>query len=198
MGFKAGLLAATAGTIALDAVSYADMLLRGRPASELPTEVVKKLAPLVGWTDILADDEATANKRSALGALLGYANGMAAGAVYGAIRPAFRWVPWPIAGLILGGATLVTSEGLATQLGATDWSTWSAGEWIADIIPRSIYGLTVAAVIEAIDPEIDEELEAVVTGFVEEITSPEPIEPPIATVGATENGFVDDTEIEDP
>ncbi len=151
MSIGSGFLGAAVGTIALDVASYVDMAVRGRPASTLPTEVVKKLAAPVGATALLADDEATKNRQSGIGALLGYAEGLAIGTLYGAIRPAIRAVPWPIAGLALGGLTLVASEGTATKLGATDWATWSAADWISDIIPRSIYGLAVAAVVEALD-----------------------------------------------
>jgi len=66
------------------------------------------------------------------------------------LRPAFAgWLPWPLAGALLGAATLVVSEGSATALGATDWATWSTSDWIADIVPRTLYGLTVAGVCEA-------------------------------------------------
>ncbi|MBC5804149.1 MAG: hypothetical protein GIX03_14350, partial [Candidatus Eremiobacteraeota bacterium] len=58
------------------------------------------------------------------------------------------WLPWPLAGILLGGATLVVSEGMATKLGATDWGTWTPAEWLSDIIPRTFYGLTVAYVLE--------------------------------------------------
>lgn len=54
-------------------------------------------------------------------------------------------------GVILGAVTLVMSEGSATALGATNWSTWStwsASDWISDIVPRTLYGLTTAWVVE--------------------------------------------------
>jgi hypothetical protein len=62
-------------------------------------------------------------------------------------------LPWPIAGVLLGAATLVVSEGSATALGATDWSTWTTSEWLADVIPRTLYGLTVAYVVENLGEE---------------------------------------------
>ena len=36
-------------------------------------------------------------------------------------------------------------------LGATDWSTWSASDWISDIVPRTLFGLSVAYVCEILD-----------------------------------------------
>ena len=145
-----GLLAGAAGTAALDLASYADMLGRGRPPSELPATVVSKLAARIGLSSFAnASDAAAKSRRSALGALFGYGVGLGAGVTYAALRPKVRaWLPWPIAGLIVGAATLVASEGSATALGATDWRTWSTTDWIADIVPRSLYGLTVALTIE--------------------------------------------------
>ncbi len=148
-----GLLAGAAGTIALEIVSYGDMLLRGRPASELPATVVQKIATRMGASEFAhADDAATKARRSAVGALLGYGVGLGAGVGYALMRPNVeRWLPWPIGGAMLGAVTLIASEGSATALGATDWSTWSTAEWIADIVPRTLYGLTAAWVVESFD-----------------------------------------------
>ena len=146
-----GLIAGSAGTAALDLASYADMLLRGRPASELPATVVAKLANKLGLAAFAsADDDASKSRRSALGALLGIGVGLGAGATYALVRPRVEgWLPWPVAGVILGAATLVASEGSATALGATDWGTWSKTDWIADIVPRTLYGITAAWVVES-------------------------------------------------
>ncbi len=147
-----GLLAGAAGTLALDVYTYLDMLLRGRPASELPSTVVEKLAQKAGIGSLAADGDVSKNRRAGAGALMGYGVGLTAGVVYGALRPGFvNWLPWPIAGLLLGATTLVASEGSATALGATDWSQWSIGEWFADIVPRTCYGVTVAYVTEQLD-----------------------------------------------
>ncbi len=145
-----GLLAGAAGTIALDVFTYADMLVRARPASVLPSDVTQRLAQRLGIAALASAEGAEPkNRRSGAGALLGYGVGLGAGFVYAAVRPPFRdWLPWPLAGLILGGVTLVVSEGSATALGATDWSKWSAADWAADILPRSLYGLVTAYVVE--------------------------------------------------
>jgi len=146
-----GLLAGAAGTVALDLFSYGDMLVRGRVASTLPSTVVQKLATRLGWgTCANADDDAAKNRRSSAGALLGYGVGLGAGVGYALVRPTFEgWLTWPVAGVILGAATLVASEGSATALGATDWRTWSAADWISDVVPRTLYGMTAAWVVES-------------------------------------------------
>jgi hypothetical protein len=88
MNIRNGLPAGAAGTAALNAFTYIDMALRGRPPSELPQKIVSSLAEKIGIEHI--DD----SRRSALGALLGYADGFGAGALLGIVRPHIRGVPW--------------------------------------------------------------------------------------------------------
>ena len=148
-----GLVAGVAGTTVLDLYSYGDMAFRGRAASELPATVVAKLAERLGLVTFAhATDDASRARRAALGAFLGYGVGLGGGIAYAAIRPFVRaWLPWQIAGVVLGGATLIASEGSATALGATDWRTWSATDWVADVVPRTLYGLTTAWAVENAD-----------------------------------------------
>ena len=150
-----GLLAGAAGTLALDVYTYADMLATARASSSLPATTVAKIAERLDVRALASDDgDAPKNRRTGAGALLGYGVGLGAGVGYAFIRPLFRgWLPWPIAGVLLGAATLVASEGPSTALGATDWSQWTAAEWMADIIPRTLYGLTVAFVVERLSDE---------------------------------------------
>lgn len=145
-----GLLAGAAGTLALDIYTYADIFVTARPPSTLPATTVQKIAERVGLSWLARDDgDAPKNRRGGAGALLGYAVGLGAGVGYAVTRPALRrLIPWPVAGAILGGTTLLLSEGSATALGATDWSAWTPQEWLADIVPRTLYGITVAFVIE--------------------------------------------------
>ncbi len=149
-----GLLAGAAGTLALDIYTYADIFSSARPPSTLPATTVQKLAQGMGLSALASDDEAAANRRNGAGALLGYGVGLGAGVGYAAVRPAFEgWLPWPIAGVLLGASTLIVSEGAANALGATDWSEWTSSEWLADIIPRTLYGLIVAYVCENLGEE---------------------------------------------
>ncbi len=145
-----GLLAGAAGILALDAYTYLDMLVRGRPPSELPSTVVQKLADGAGIAPLASDEgDAPKNRRSGAGALMGYGVGLGSAVAYAALRPSTQdWLPWAVGGVLLGGVTLVLSEGTATKLGATDWSQWTPSEWISDIVPRTLYGLTVAYVFE--------------------------------------------------
>ena len=79
-----GAAAGAAGTTALNAVTYLDMAVRGRPASSTPEETVEKLAHAV-HTEVPGDDETRSNRLSGLGPLTGIATGVAVGAVAGLI-----------------------------------------------------------------------------------------------------------------
>ncbi|HEV3154871.1 MAG TPA: hypothetical protein VGZ02_13775 [Candidatus Baltobacteraceae bacterium] len=145
MNIRNGLPAGAAGTAALNAFTYIDMALRGRPPSELPQKIVSSLAEKIGIEHI--DD----SRRSALGALLGYADGFGAGALLGIVRPHIRGVPWLWTGLLLGAATMLLSEGSATLLKQTDPRQWSAADWIFDVIPRSLYGCVACITFDLLD-----------------------------------------------
>ena len=86
-GLVLGAIAGAAGTMALDMVGYADMAVRGRGSSDLPAEVVRRLALKAGLgglgTPPELADEKLKNRRSALGALSGYEVGLLIGALYG-------------------------------------------------------------------------------------------------------------------
>ena len=101
-----------------------DMVVRrGRPASSTPAEVAGALAERAGVKLAAGgnDSEPAGNRRSGLGALLGYGVGLGVGAAYGLLRsrrPAPRR-PWgAAAGLSL--AAMAASDLPATALGVTD------------------------------------------------------------------------------
>ena len=75
----AGLAAGAAGTTALNAVSYLDMLGRARPASTTPEETAHRAedALHLSLSAEGPDSDAAANRRTAIGALLGIAAGLA-------------------------------------------------------------------------------------------------------------------------
>ena len=151
-GLLFGAIAGAAGTIALNVATYIDMLVRGRSSSSVPAEVAAQLADSVGVTFVSTngDDNFTANRKEALGALMGYGVGLWVGAGYGLIRPALRMLPLPVAGALAGAAAMAASDVPATQLGVTDPAEWGATGWAADIVPHLAYGLVTALVYEAI------------------------------------------------
>jgi len=166
----AGLAAGAAGTMALNVASYLDMLVRGRPASTLPGDVAGRLADEIGLpldfdldfetaaadSDVDDDDDEVAvndrvaHRQEALGALLGYSNGLGIGLAYGLVRLVVPRPPAWLAGALLGGLAMTASDYPSARLGLTDPQTWSSADWLADIVPHMAFGVVTAATFDAI------------------------------------------------
>jgi hypothetical protein len=151
-GVILGAVAGAAGTMALDMVSYGDMAVRGRQSSDVPAEVVRRLAQKAGNVELsIPSDDAsdkTKARRTALGSLSGYAIGISIGALYGAVARG----KWAKNGLLLrtialGAIAMAASDVPATLLGATNLKEWTPASWISDILPHAAYGLATAAVV---------------------------------------------------
>jgi hypothetical protein len=134
-----GTIAGAAGTIALDLTSYADMAIRGRPASAMPAEVIRRMTGI--------ENE---NRRRALGTMLGHANGIIAGVVCGGFCGLLRKVPSPVVALMMGAAAMAASDIPAIALGATNPKEWGVEGWLADIVPHIAYGVAAACVFSAL------------------------------------------------
>lgn len=151
-----GAIAGAAGTSVLDAATYADMAIRGRPPSALPEKMVAELARRAGLNELAKPQEdlteSEGNRRTRLGALLGYVDGIGSGVLFGILRAtALKNVSWCWAGIGLGVLTMVLSEGTATALGQTDPRAWGVSGWIADIVPRCLYGWTTAISFDCLE-----------------------------------------------
>ncbi len=149
-----GTAAGAIGTVALNATTYADMALRGRAASSVPSEAAGKLAEKVGM-DLSAEGEeqdgpTAQNRKSGLGALQGYVVGLGIGAAYGIVRPHLDDVSVPLAGLGLAIAAMAGSDVPAAALGVTDPTTWPASNWAMDLGFHLPYGLATAVAYEAL------------------------------------------------
>jgi hypothetical protein len=142
-----GIAAGAVGTVALNATTYADMTLRGRPSSSVPSQVVERLAAKVG-VDLSGEDETTQNRKSGLGALSGYVVGLGVGTAYGLVRPLLGEVPVGRAGVVLGLAAMAGSDVPAAALGVTNPAEWGASSWASDIVPHLAYGLAAAIAYE--------------------------------------------------
>ena len=171
----AGAIAGAAGVVALNAAGYLDMLVRGRSASDMPARVAGKLAdelglPLDFSSDLMdpddepdatddapdladgADDDnpdAPANRREAVGALLGMASGVGIGIAYGVARLILPRPPAWLAGAVLGAAAMAASDYPATRLGLTEPRDWTATDWLSDVAPHMAFGLATAITFEA-------------------------------------------------
>src|SRR3954447_22376030 len=91
-----GAAAGAAGTTALNAVTYLDMAVRGRPASSTPSETVERVAR-GAHLEIPGSGESRANRVEGLAPLTGLAIGVGLGVALGLAR-AVGWRPGPVAG----------------------------------------------------------------------------------------------------
>ncbi|MGW4298041.1 hypothetical protein ACWEH1_34205 [Micromonospora chersina] len=144
-----GAIAGAVGSAALNVVSFLDMAVRGRPASSTPEQTAGKFAD-AAHVD-LGPEEKAANRRSGLGPVIGYGTGIAAGALFG-ILAARRRIPLPLAVGMLGGGVMATSDGSIAALRISDPRTWSAKDWISDIVPHLAYGAAAAATWRRLRP----------------------------------------------
>src|SRR4051812_9949197 len=86
-GALVGAAAGAAGTTALNAVTYLDMAVRGRPSSSTPEQSVEKLAE-TARVPTPGDGEQRNTRLAGLGPLFGIAAGVGTGAVLGVVRAA--------------------------------------------------------------------------------------------------------------
>ena len=150
-GALLGAAAGAAGTTALDATTYLDMVLRARPASSTPEETMQRLSDL-SHVPIPGGQEERQNRLTGLGALTGLVAGVAAGGLLGMVR-AGGWRPQPAVG-VLAATTVALLVGNVpmTVSGVTDPRTWSARDWAADAVPHAAYGVVTSAVLNRLDP----------------------------------------------
>lgn len=149
-GVLLGAAAGAAGTTALNAVTYLDMAIRGRPASSAPGSTVEKLAGRLHLA-IPGDDETRRNRLSGLGPLSGLAAGLGVGVLMGLSRSA-GWRPGTVVTALAATlGALAGSNGPMTVLGITDPRTWAVDDWVSDVVPHLAYGAVTAAVLEALD-----------------------------------------------
>lgn len=134
-----GLLAGAAGTVALNVTTYGDLLLRARPASQVPVKVADKLAAQAGIE--LGEQEQVANREQAVGALLGYVTALGVAVVYALVPTAsgdcppglqahyWQRQPWREATCPRPPSASPTSAGGAAPRGCPTWCrTWPM-EW---------------------------------------------------------------------
>jgi hypothetical protein len=148
-----GAAAGAVGTVALNAATYADMTIRGRPASTTPAQVAGALADRAGLDLSAGQGEAakeqTENRKSGLGALFGYGTGVGVGAAYGLLAPLLRWfLPGPLRGIAVGLAAMAATDTPVARLGVSDPATWGPADWTADLLPHLVYGLVTVAAYE--------------------------------------------------
>jgi hypothetical protein len=139
-----GALAGAAGVTALNAATYADMALRGRPPSRTPGESVERISDKAG-VDLPGGPVEREHRVSGVGALSGIGAGVAVGAAYGLVR---SWGLRPGRGpatVLLTLAAMAAGNGPLAMLQVSDPRQWSPSDWAADVLPHLAYGLVTAA-----------------------------------------------------
>ncbi len=149
-GLVIGAAAGAAGTTALNAVTYLDMAIWGRPPSSSPEDTVEKLADNL-HAAIPGDDDARGNRIGGLGPLTGLAAVVGVGSILGLTRSA-GWRPGILISTVAATfGALVGSNGPMTVLGVTDPRTWAVTDWVRDVVPHLAYGAVAAAVLLELD-----------------------------------------------
>lgn len=135
------LIAGAVGATALNAITYLDMTLRGRPASHTPETSAARLADTIGLN--LGPEPTATHRRTGLGALLGYTVATAT-ALTATILTRHQAAHTPTLAITLGLAAMLTSTTPTTLLGVTNPRHWTRADWLSDLIPHLAYGTAAA------------------------------------------------------
>lgn len=150
-GVWRGAAAGAAGTTVLNAVTYLDMAVRGRPSSTSPERLVETVAEKAGVT-VPGDDDTRTNRLQSLGPLSGSVVGVTVGVAAGILaqlsRRSGREVPAPVAVVLIAAAAMALSDVPLKVLGISDPATWAPKDWAADIIPHLAYGAATYAALK--------------------------------------------------
>ncbi|MER7008840.1 hypothetical protein ABT297_38155 [Dactylosporangium sp. NPDC000555] len=145
----AGAAAGAAGTTALNAVGYADMAWRGRPASSAPDRVVERIAERIDQS-VPGEGETRGNRVSGLSGLSGTLTGVGIGAAAGLLRACGVHIPPAAGAAVFGAAAMAATDGSMAALRVSDPRTWSAKDWVSDAVPHLAYGAVTATVLDAL------------------------------------------------
>ncbi|MHA4855092.1 hypothetical protein L1080_037150 [Rhodococcus sp. MSC1_016] len=127
-----GIVASAAGTTTLNAVTYLDMAIRGRPASTVPEETVESASGVA----IPGRGDALAARRSAFGALGGIAVGVGLGVAASLTRRAGAHLT-PTAGTVgIGLAAMAATDIPIALRGISDPRQPAAQDWRSDLVPH--------------------------------------------------------------
>ena len=144
-----GALAGAAGTTALNALTYLDMSVRARPASELPQRAVEELADRADHP-VPGSGEDKQNRLTGLGSLSGIATGVGIGAAAGLFGPILRHLPLAFSSVLIGAGAMAATDASMARLGLTDPKTWSSTDWASDAVPHLGYGVVTALALRAL------------------------------------------------
>jgi hypothetical protein len=145
-GVVPGVAAGAAGTTALNAITYLDMALRGRPVSNIPEEAIEQ-ASAKTHVAIPGNGERRSNRVSGIAALSGIATGVGVGVLVGVLRGLGWQVSAPTTAVAAGAGAMAFANIPLAASGLSDPRTWSTADWISDLVPHAAYGIVTAIVV---------------------------------------------------
>jgi hypothetical protein len=149
-GVAAGAAAGAAGCAALDATTYLDMAVRGRPTSDVPEQTVEAVVRHLP-VEVPGANSRRKNRIAGLGGLAGGLTGIGVGAALGALYGLGVRPPLAVGALVAGLGTMATTDGSIAGLKVSDPRTWSATDWLSDLIPHLVYGAVTYATLTALE-----------------------------------------------
>jgi hypothetical protein len=145
-----GAAAGAAGTTALNAATYFDMAIRARPASSTPQQAVEKAAESTG-ASIPGSGAERENRLAGLGPLAGLATGTGVGIMFGLVRALRIRPPALIDAVLIGAAAMAATDLSMARIGVSDPRSWSAMDWMSDVLPHLAYGAATHATLAAFE-----------------------------------------------
>jgi hypothetical protein len=149
-GILAGAAAGAAGTAALDAATYLDMAVRGRGSSGTPQQSIEAMEDRLP-VSIPGEGETRDNRISGLGSLSGIATGVGVGVAFGLLRRVGLRLPTPVGAVVVGLAAMAATDTSMASLKVSDPRSWSATDWLSDLLPHLAYGAVTYATLAALD-----------------------------------------------
>jgi hypothetical protein len=149
-GILAGAAAGAAGTAALDAATYLDMAVRGRGSSGTPQQSVEAIEDRLP-VSIPGEGETRDNRISGLGSLSGIATGVGVGVAFGLLRRVGLRLPTPVGAVVVGLAAMAATDSSMASLKVSDPRSWSATDWLSDLLPHLVYGAVTYSTLAALD-----------------------------------------------
>jgi hypothetical protein len=146
-----GAAAGAAGTTALNAVTYLDMAIRGRAASETPERSIEQVAQRLR-IEIPGRGTTRQHRLTGIAALSGLTVGSALGVVLAGARAAGLRTSPVASSVIATVVAMVGANGPMVALAITDPREWSASDWAADIAPHVAYGIVTGWLLTRLDP----------------------------------------------
>jgi hypothetical protein len=151
-GILAGAAAGAAGTAALNAATYVDMVVRGRGTSSTPEQTVEAIEERLP-VSVPGEGETRSNRISGLGSLSGIVTGIGIGAAFGVLHRLGLRPSRPVGAVLIGLSAMASTDSSMLALGVSDPRTWSAQDWLSDLIPHLVYGTVTYAALTALSPK---------------------------------------------